>query len=221
MSPRLTRGEYWLLAKAVEHNLPLWILKLPEGPPWNNNTIDEVMNCCGHGMGRPELERTLKRLVDQGWARLSRVFGNADECIPADRATFQFAFASKVELRQTVHVLLTPQGGAAWEQFARPSWADYISDEHDFGEDKVHQRCVVATDQARLKRYLQAVREEDEVEPGSEVYAETADWQPIYWKPPFAGVECRFRYRDREQPITTHYTHQASQRLRKHWCEWL
>jgi len=65
--------------------------------------------------------------------------------------------------------------------------------------------------------YVCAWRQECEAVTGSEVFRERADWQPIYWKPPRAGVECRLRCRDRP-PLER--TGCGTGLQLRYWCEW-
>lgn len=81
MSVRLTRGEYWLLTQAVRFKLPLSLIALPEGPPWDVNTIDMALNCQGHGMGFDELAQTLHELAERGWIALQRCHEKPRRCL--------------------------------------------------------------------------------------------------------------------------------------------
>lgn len=203
MAVRLNRGEYWLLAKAAEHNLSLWVLDLPEWPTVEyNRSIDAVLNCRGHGMDTATLKRTLQRLAARGWIRLARVFSDENENLPADDALLDEALRSRPrhDFSQMVSMLLTPAGGAAWEAFARPEWHGYISDDYEDLGDDCYERCIVAGSERLLKHYLHALKLQHHWDPATEVRRERSDWQPIYWKPPFTGFECRFRYREGEAP---------------------
>lgn len=68
---RLTCGEYWLLVQAVEYKLPLPLLALSEGPPWNVATIDQSLNREGHGMTFDELAQSLHDLARIGWIEIA------------------------------------------------------------------------------------------------------------------------------------------------------
>lgn len=233
MSVRLNRGECWLLAKAVEHDLPLWVLGLREWPQVDyDRSIEAALNCRGHGMDTATLKRTLRRLTARGWIRLARDLGDANEHLPADDAVLDEALHSKpprFDFSATPSVLLTPAGGAVWEAFARPQWDLYVSDDYDdLGEGR-YERCVVAGSERKLKNYLHTLRLQYEWERSAETWRERSDWQPIYWKPPFAGFECRFRYREGEPPLGT-YDNAAwwRRQLGSHeqswqsgsWCRW-
>jgi hypothetical protein len=232
MAVRLNRGEYWLLAKAVEHNLPLGVLGLSEWPDVvYDMSIEAALNCRGHGLDTATLKRTLQRLAARGWIRLARVFSDENENLPADDALLDEALRSrpKRDFSQMISVLLTPAGGAAWEAFARPEWHRYVSDDYEDLGDDCYERCIVAGNERLLKHYLHALKLQHHWEPDTEVRRERSDWQPIYWKPPFTGFECRFRYREGEPPLGT-YDNAAwwrrelggneQCRLSRGWCRW-
>lgn len=71
MTLRLSRGEFWLLANAVEHGLPLPLLAMPEWVPGGTmNAIDIALNRQGHGLALPSLIETLLQLSRNGWVEL-------------------------------------------------------------------------------------------------------------------------------------------------------
>ena len=219
---RLTRAEYWLLLKAATMRLPLWVIAAPEGPPWGVGTIEESLNCLGHGLSHGALACTVQRLARRKWIRLYRSSrcGEHREPLQADRHVIAAEFDRQRCEDGIGTYELTPLGGEVFEAFARPEWDRYIEDFFLLSavDGESAERQIIAADRRRLNRYLDAVRHEYEVDPGSESIHERTDWQPIYWKAPRAGVECRLRYRDR-QP-----THESSIRsagsLLRSWCEW-
>lgn len=217
---RLTRAEYWLLLQAATMRLPLCVAAAPEGPPWGW-TIEEALNCCGHGLSRAALARTVQRLVRRGWIGLCRwnICTGQRESLPASRRAIAAEFDRRLDEDVRGIFELTAQGGAVFEAFARPDWERYVEDFSMFGEgdDEPAERRIVAADRRRLMEYLDAVRNECDVVTGSEIVRELADWQPIYWKPPRPGVECRLRCRDKPlQERAMHGTRAQSRR----WCEW-
>lgn len=208
MSVRLNRGEFWLLAKAVEHNLPLWLLGLPEWPQVEyNRSIQAALDCRGHGMDTTTLKRTVQRLAARGWIRLALAVDDADESLAADDALLDEALHTtrkNCDFTTTVSILLTPTGGAVWEAFARPEWDLYVSDDCEDLGDGWYERCIVTGCEWMLKRYLHTLWLQQEWQREGEVRRMRRDWQPIYWKPPFSGFECRFRYREVEPPLGTY-----------------
>lgn len=220
---RLARAEYWLLLQAATLRLPLWVVAAPEGPPWRGS-IEEALNCRGHGLPRDALARTLLRLARRGWIHLYHWHMAAERREPLDVSRHAVAAGFERRPGEDGHAFyeLTSSGGAVFEAFARPEWGRYVEDglSWDTGaelDDRLPERQVVAADRRRLDEYLSAVRQECDVLAGSEVFRERTDWQPVYWKPPRAGVECRLRCRERP-PLERLDRGTALQQ--RSWCEW-
>ncbi|QWF18661.1 hypothetical protein [Lysobacter capsici] len=236
MSLRLTRGEYWLLRRSVEHQFALPTLALPEGPPWDRTTIQLFFNCEGHGMPFDELARTLCALVARGWIAIERY---DDQPVPGDLASIRAELLGHngFELEQMAYYGLTALGGEMWERFARPEWDRYIEHENKYpesledldiaahAEDVNDWRCayVITMQQRTLNGYMQAVRFEYEVAADSERFDEVEDWQPVYWKPEMRALRCRFSYRKKPFcPVMGDWpdNHRDINYYRNAWCEW-
>ncbi len=217
---RLARAEYWLLLRAATIRLPLRVIAAPEGPPWGG-TIQEAFNCDGHGLPRDALARTLQRLVRRGWIRLYRwhLATAQREPLAASRRAIAAGFDRRFDEDGREFYELTPQGGAVFEAFARPDWDRYVEDGSPLDADEYlpDERRIVAADRRRLDNYLRALRQEREVVAGSEVFRERADWQPVYWKPPRAGVECRLLCRSRSPQ---EWVGSCTTLQQRYWCEW-
>lgn len=219
MSARLTRGEYWLLAKAVTYQLPLPLLALPEGPPWDRATIDETMNCEGHGMAIDELARTLLRLARRGWIEITPTHASRPQ-------VYEFE-ALLVELKKRgsfsdqAYYGLTRQGGEVWETFARPRWHLYYSDSYDSVEDEISPETllgeVTTSNRRTLDLYMQARRQEVDIVSDTEEISEVAEWSMTYWKPPCDAWCCRFVYHERKHWQSGWRT---TGNMRHLWCEW-
>lgn len=220
MSPRLDRGEYWLLANAVEYGLPLGVLTLPEWPRSDGRaTIDVVLNKRGHGLGTARLAGTLLRMLQRSWIELSR---NQQPISLPDRDEMLRLLAERGRrFDETAHYALTPEGGSIWEAFARPDWDRYITHSFDLGgpeSDETELHEAIAADPKLLKRYVGAVAHETPIDAGSEVFSEFNPWEATYWKSLPAGFRCLFRVR-RNEPAA--YRPPGSQWLRDRWCPWL
>lgn len=219
MTLRLSRGEYWLLANAVEHGLPLPLLTAPEWVPGGTmDTIDIALNRQGHGLEFQALLRTLDGLRHKGWIAFGRTF--RCEPIPACGADRIAAFLrERIRFDKATFYYLTPNGGAAWEAFARPRWDRYIEHGHEFpDDDSPFERLttIEASEWQWLDRYLMAQAAEQTIEPGSLTLAELRPWQATYWKTLPFGLRCTFR--SMEHPVLRNVTH--SSRMRESWCEW-
>lgn len=232
MSLRLTRGEYWLLTQAVRFELPFSLIALPEGPPWDVDTIDMALNCQGHGMGFDELAQTLHELAERGWIALRRCYEEA-EALPGDLATIRAELSKPRTHFGGTYYGLTAAGGHAWEQFARPQWHWFVEHEYDdvyeidasgmlgHPEDPEQWRLMYVTtaDPSILDEYMSAVRADYEIAAGSEQFDALDDWQPVYWKSSTDAVRCRFRCR--EMPRGDDQHRPRSIEAFPAWCYWL
>lgn len=218
---RLNRGEFWLLANAVEYSIPLPLLALPEWVPGGTmDTIDLVLNRQGHGLDFQALANTLAQSRRNGWIEFGRL-------LPGDSASVSDPDADEIAAflrergrgRETVHYWLTAEGGAAWESFARPRWDRYIVPSCEFPEDgSTFERLttIETSDPRWLDKYLRVQAAEQVVEAGSITLAELRPWQATYWKTLPFGLRCTFRSTEHRLPGHT----SGSSRLREVWCEW-
>ena len=225
MAPRLTRGEFWLLTKVSEHGLPLRLIGMREGPPWTSTTLQQALNCEGHGMDTPALAHTLYRLFRRRWIE----FRGPPFC-PAPKRTI-VPDAKGIERELTARgrfsdgpgYFLTPLGGHVWESFVRPEWVRYIDDTttgcvDDTGavsDEGWDCREVTTADRRTLEHYMESVRNEDTVRPDSESVEMRHDWEYCYWKPSRSAYVWRFlaKARSRFRPPSTQWHHER-------WCEW-
>jgi hypothetical protein len=213
MNPRLTRGEYWLLAQAVHCSFPLRVLTLPEGPPWTGGTIQENLNVEGHGMDTATLARCLMRMSRRGWIRLDRGIRESDGALPCDVASIRAAVSERGRFCEGAYYRLTVEGGLVWELFARPNWSAYIEDT----ESGDGVREVIVANRKSLGRYMCAVRNEGLVDEGSESIDEISDWNMAYWKQPVSGIRWRFRFQESRERL---HRMTSSGALRNLWCRW-
>lgn len=218
MSLRLSRGEYWLLVRAVEYRIPLPCLALPEGPPWHRSTIQMAFNRQGHGLSLDELVETLHAFVVRGWITIT---SDGDACGIVDTGAIRDAF--ECETRDDACYALTVDGGRVWEAFARPKWDRYIDHTEDGtdGDERDPQswcaETVIAPSRIELDRYLHTLSGDYDFEPGSTHRDIVDDWQPIYWRPAQIGHRCRFRCRLKAH--VGRLSHAAIQH-RDAWLEW-
>lgn len=222
MTLRLSRGEFWLLANAVDHGLSLPMLTLPQWTPGmtgirSTDTLDVVLNRQAHGLAVPSLVEALLQLSRSGWVEFGRQGG---ERIGRPSADELRAFLDEPgKFFNGVYYSLTPDGGAAWESFAHPEWSLFIEHESqsfDEDEDDVQTTTVRTCDWKRLGKYLEAVAREEAIEPGTMTLAELRPWQATYWKTLPFGLECSFKSRERRSPDCP----ERPWRIRERWCEW-
>lgn len=223
MAPRLSRGEYWLLTKASEYGLPLHVLGLPDGPPWTHMTMQDALNCRGHGMDTPTLARTVLRLLRRRWIALDVIEHPTPNSIVPDLAGIERALHARGPIERVPTYSLTPLGGQVWESFAQPNWDRYIEDcrtdcaegEAPDGYDGWERGEVITAERGTLDRYMQAVRDEECIVADSESIEVRHDWTYCYWKPPRSAYVWRFlaRNKDRFRPPSTQWH-------RERWCEW-
>ena len=225
MAPRLTRGEFWLLTKVSEHGLPLGLVGMREGPPWTSATLQEALNCEGHGLDTPALAHTLYRLLRRRWIE----FRGPPFCPPQkntivlDAKGIERELTARGRFSDGPGYSMTPLGGHVWESFARPDWARYIEDfAIDHVEDKRAEceddwacREVTTADRLTLERYMDSVRNECVIRADSESVEMRHDWEYCYWRPPRSAYVWRFLAKDRrERRPSPPYV------LRDRWCEW-
>lgn len=220
MTLRLSRGEFWLLANAVEHGLPLPLLTLPEWVSGGTdiNTIDIVLNRQGHGLGFEALRDTLAQMARNGWIQFSRTFrDNPISCPNAEEIAVLLRERGRFD--EAVFYRLTAAGGAAWEAFARPEWHRYIEHSHEYPDDDsscMQMTTIETADWKTLDKYLRALAGEEVIEAGSIVLSELRPWHATYWKTLPFGLRCTFRSSERRSS-----DHRANpQRTHDAWCEW-
>lgn len=218
MSVRLTRGEYWLLTRSVDFQIPLPVLTLPEGPPWESPTIQTALNCAGHGMSLDELVHTLHQLVARGWVALHRGQGQP---LRGDLTTLRAELTKRWSKDSAAYYGLTAAGGDAWQQFARPDWSLYLEygdlDSPAESQGEWTSAYVIAARREVIDRYLLAIHEDCGIAPDSTRFDLIEAWTPIYWKPALAAVRCRFDYRARRDRFGHKIINNPSLDT---WCEW-
>ena len=209
MTMRLSRCEYWLLENAVEHPIPT---------PWlTADNLETCLNKKGHGVSNEEVTRSVTELVTQGLI----------EIIPpaVDSASRTLALpedSALHELLQREQYQLTPEGGAAWERFARPDWNMYVRFEGMSDENGNEQARVETADLALAEEYVTGLHYT-----GYSVASETlrqsrlSPWHPTYWKTLEVGSRLSFDYTDTDNhvdwgAIPTSYMNIYSSR----WYRW-
>ena len=219
MSARLTRGEYWLLAKAATYRLPLPLLALPEGPPWDRATIDQAMNCEGHGMAIDELARTLHGLARRGWIEIKPTHASRPQVYEFEGLIIELKKGGSFS--DHAYYGLTLEGGEVWETFARPRWHLYYDASCESIGDQISpeiwQGEVTTINRRTLDTYMQARRQEVDIVEDTEEIGEVTEWSMVYWKQPCRAWCCRFVLRERKHCQSDWRT---TENMRHLWCEW-
>jgi hypothetical protein len=195
MTLRLSRGEYWLLEAVLEHYLPVYVLGLPEGPPWTGNTIEMSLNKRGHGLDRSALIRTLLRLQRLGWIELQlRNLTHGDlTTLVMNEVELAFEMYVGPKNESDIYYRLTSKGGAIWEAFARPDWTFFLQESVDWDDDgNIKEWTIRGNSEKHVLSYFSTLRESYDVTDGSVRHKTLIKWQGTYWKNFPSGFELAF-----------------------------
>ncbi|MEO8673237.1 MAG: hypothetical protein ABI411_18120 [Tahibacter sp.] len=217
MSPRLNRGEYWLLLQAALHNIPLPTLFHINVPGWDPG-FNPTLNSMSHGMSPEETARTLQRLSRRGWLNLAYPFRQSGTAACDDINTLVAEMRHGKNWKDQLSYHLTPEGGAAWEQFACPDWDCYVDDTTSDSDANPMERCVIMTTRKELERQVGRIRHEVDVVDSSIEIDEMADWEMTYWKPPRMAWRCGLLYRER--PFEGRPIFPRASNWWHSWCAW-
>jgi len=175
-SPRLTRGEYWLLEIMAELIIPAGFL--------SRDDLGMIVNKPLHGLSQDELLATILELSRQGLVSYTI---NHDETEYEFSSTDQIRNALAEESRRgqgKTYLRLTSEGGRVWEAFAAPRWDEYIADSWLFDESlglEIGQ--LICTNRGRLQRFFKSKYPSlSQIDP-SHVWWDTLEpWQATYWR---------------------------------------
>ncbi|MCG9134202.1 hypothetical protein J5I95_21285 [Candidatus Poribacteria bacterium] len=217
MEPRFTRGEYWLLEIAVEHEWSISGLI--------DNELELHLNKQRHGLTRASLLESLYRLLSSGliYAK-SEVDGFISTYEQIECALNEppgGIFPAGVEKYTSYG--LTAEGGAQWEAFAAPDWQSYIkvgSQVPDGSECGMWE--VICADKGQLESHFKSIYFHCPIEMSlaSVEWNYIAPWQATYWKQLEGAYSVRFQARDKNEekaepspPPSLEYFYDA-------WCAW-
>lgn len=175
-SPRLTRGEYWLMEIMAEHMIPAGFL--------GRDDLVMVLNKPLHGLSQDELHATILELSRQGLVGYTT---RHDETECEFSSTDQIRIALAEESRQgqgKTYLRLTSEGGHVWEAFAAPKWDDYISELEGFDESLDQDVTeLICTNRGRLERYLKSGYPSlSQIDPSRVWWDILEPWEVTYWK---------------------------------------
>ena len=198
MSPRLTRGEFWILNSLVETRYQLFCYAGPAR--W----VRDVFNRQTHGLTETELLATLLRLFANGWIAGEETHGDRRsgdrrrEPFEPTAGAIRAAFAGDFHHRPdpVVSLGLTAAGGEVWQAFASPRWERFVESwrKVERALDGKQPVTVRAADLDRGRRYLDLLRRTgDEVDPWAIEWREVRPFRATYWKTLPSGFEVTYR----------------------------
>ena len=120
---------------------------------------------------------------------------------------------------------LTPEGGAAWEAFARPRWDHFIGDfgSHTEPEEPGQLASAEATcaDRRHLLYYLQGVHWFGwEIDPKAVVWDMVQPWEATYWKTLPSAHRVRFSILSMPEEHPDYYGSQMWFHSLAEWYPW-
>jgi hypothetical protein len=213
-SPRLTRGEYWLMEIMAEYMIPAGFLA--------RDDLDKLLNKQHHGLSQDELLATIFELSQQGLVsfitrhdQTERQFSNTDQ--------IREALAEESRRGQSKTFLcLTADGGRVWEAFAAPRWNDYIADSYGFdeslGQDVTELICA---NRGLLERYLKSRYPSfSQIDPSRLWWDILEPWEATYWKTLPKAHRVRFVDPDDEADETPPPSWHMRYFFRSGWYSW-
>lgn len=173
-SPRLTRGEYWLMEIMVEGAIPAgWL---------GRDDLVMLVNKPLHGLSLDELLATILELSRQGLVRFTTKHDRT-ECEFSSTDQIRNALAEESRRGQgKTYLRLTSEGARVWEAFAAPRWDEYISDSSKFDESLGQEiREFICTNRIRLHRFLKSKYPLlFQIDPGRVWWDKLEPWQATY-----------------------------------------
>ena len=220
MEPRFTRGEYWLLEIAVEHEWSVSGLI--------DNELELHLNKKGHGLTRASLLESLYRLLSSGliYAKneVDGFISTYEQIEAALNEPPGGIFPAGVEKYTSYG--LTAEGGAQWEAFAAPDWEKYVEGGETFSDEDEYENGiweVMCADKEWLERYFESMcfYHQLEVSLASIEWDYIAPWEVTYWKQ-LEGAHI-LRFQDQEKSETEDYERSPPPNpawYHSVWCVW-
>jgi hypothetical protein len=175
-SPRLTRGEYWLMEIMAEVTIPAGFL--------GRDDLEVLLNKQLHGLSQDDLLATILELSRQGLVCFTT---NNDQTECEFSSTDQIRNALAEESRRgrgKTYLRLTSEGGRVWEAFAAPRWDDFISEFESFDESLgQYVTELICTSRGLLERRLKSGYPSlSQVDPSRVWWDILEPWEVTYWK---------------------------------------
>jgi hypothetical protein len=210
-SPRLTRGEYWLMETMVKYRIPAGFL--------GRDDLGMIFNKQPHGLSQDELLATVSELSRQGLVSYTvrhdeteRQFSSTDQIRAALAEKFRPGKA-KTYLR------LTSEGARVWEAFAAPRWDEYISDTYGFDESLGKEtEELICPNLSRLQRFFKSRYPWlYQIETMQVRWDKLEPWQATYWKTFPTAHRVRFVVPDERKKSVPRPPQYVSP---PRWCRW-
>ena len=220
MEPRFTRGEYWLLEIAVEHEWSISGLI--------DRELELHLNKKGHGLTRAALLENLYRLLSSGLIYAKNEvdgFISTYEQIECALNEPPGGIAPAGEEKHTSYGL-TQEGGAQWEAFAAPDWEKYVEGGETFSDEDEDEYGIwelICADKEWLERYVESIcfHQRLEVSLESVEWDYVAPWGVTYWKQLEGAHILRFQAQDKSETEDYQGSPPSSPEWhRGRWCVW-
>ncbi|MXV75981.1 hypothetical protein F4Z99_17115 [Candidatus Poribacteria bacterium] len=220
MEPRFTRGEYWLLEIAIEHEWSISGLI--------DSELELHLNKKGHGLTRASLLENLYRLLSSGLIYAKNEvdgFISTYEQIECALNEPPMRVFSAGEKKHTSYGL-TPEGGAQWEAFAAPDWEKYVEGGETFSDEDEDEYGIwelICADKEWLERYVESIcfHQRLEVSLESVAWDYVAPWEVTYWKQLEGAHILRFQAQDKSEAEDYQGSPPSSPEWHRGlWCVW-
>ena len=218
MEPRFTRGEYWLLEIAVEHEWSISGLI--------DSELELHLNKKGHGLTRASLLESLYRLLSSGliYAKneVDGFISTYEQIEAALNEPPGGIFPAGVEKYTSYG--LTQEGGAQWEAFAAPDWEKYVVEMSEGEDESGYERYeLICADKEWLEKYFESFcfYHQIEVSLVSVAWDYIAPWEVTYWKQLEGAHILRFQERDESEVEDYERSRTPNPEwYRSVWCVW-
>ena len=220
MEPRFTRGEYWLLEIAVEHEWSISGLI--------DSELELHLNKKGHELTRASLLESLYRLLSSGLIYAKNEvdgFISTYEQIECALNEPPGGIAPAGEEKHTSYGL-TQEGGAQWEAFAAPDWEKYVEGGETFSDEDEDEYGIwelICADKEWLERYVESIcfHQRLEVSLESVEWDYVAPWGVMYWKQLEGAHILRFQTQDKSEAEDYQGSPPSSPEWHRGlWCVW-
>ncbi len=220
MEPRFTRGEYFLLEIAVEHEWSISGLI--------DSELELHLNKKGHGLTRASLLESLYRLLSSGliYAKneVDGFISTYEQIECALNEPPMRIVPAGVEKHTSYG--LTPEGGAQWEAFAAPDWKKYVEAGETFSDEDEYENGiweVMCADKDWLERYFESIcfHQQLEVSLESVEWDYISPWEVTYWKQLEGAHILRFQAQDKSEVEDYERSPPPNPEwYRSVWCVW-
>jgi hypothetical protein len=186
----VSRGQYWLLTRAIEMAIPLWCLP---------HRVAEMHFQSTHGLDDDQLVAVLRGLFDE-----RRIVAVGHRSPPTDAAIVSEMRSRPPSARENcLYYRLTRRGAELWESLSNPHWGRYLTCCDTLYPSATTRLVEIASQNRQLiTSYAELVFLRSEtIVAGSERRGLLRPWKATYWKWLPFGYRLRFRCRYVEPAI--------------------